>query len=730
MLFGFGFTAAACVAAGRLLFGLLGVRLRRGERLVLAFVAGAACVSLLVFALAAMQLARAGVFLASGGVLIAAAALRALREPAAKPLPPLPRVWQWLFAAVYGVFAVYYFVHAMAPEASPDGTAYHLGLVNLYFLHGGLVRLETTLYAYLSQGMEMLYLLAFALGRHSAAALVHGAFLAALPLAMLAYGRRFGMPAAGACAGLLIFAAPIAGVDGTSAYVDVALACTLFAAFYLLRLWEEEGGYGLLVLAGLCAGFAYGLKYTAALAVPYIAGSVVWRERHDWRKAARSAALAGGAGALVMAPWLMRNWLWTGNPFSPFLNRLFPNPYVQIAFEDWLVEFNRHLPGVASRWEVPWQVTVRGGLDGMLGPVFLLAPLALWSLRQPAGGRFLGAAAVFLLPVGFSLSARYLLPCAVFVAFAMAIALGNRPRALAALALVHGVLCWPTVRSLYADPRAWNLSGFPWSAALRLEPEDVYLRREVPNYAVSRLVEERVPPGRRVFAYGGLQQAYTSREIVVEWVSAFNKKLCDALWAPLDRTLEPGWRWRLESSARPLEAVRVVQTAAGPQVWSVSELRVFGGGRELPRLPRWRLRARPNPWDVQAAFDNAVLTRWSSAERMRPGMFVEVDFGAAETVDTVDVVGTRDQDAVRLQLEGRGRGGTWTPLAAAQRSEMPLADPTAMRAAAAAEFKRHRVEYLLIQDGSWGADDFRRYAAEWGLEELGETKGARLYRFR
>ncbi len=66
VLFGFVFTAATCMAAGSLLLRALPLRLYRQERRLFAFVIGSACLSLVVFALAAAQLARVTVFLAVG----------------------------------------------------------------------------------------------------------------------------------------------------------------------------------------------------------------------------------------------------------------------------------------------------------------------------------------------------------------------------------------------------------------------------------------------------------------------------------------------------------------------------------------------------------------------------------------------------------------------------------------------------------------------------------------
>src|SRR5207249_1776434 len=133
------------------------------------------------------------------------------------------------------------------------------------YMHAhGFVRITTNMYANLSQGVEMLFLFAFAFGRHSAAALTHFPFLVALPLAMLSYARRFGFTVAGVCGALLVFASPVVGIDGTVAYNDVATACIVFTVFYLTSIWAaEESSSGLLAPIGLVAGFGYAAKYTA-----------------------------------------------------------------------------------------------------------------------------------------------------------------------------------------------------------------------------------------------------------------------------------------------------------------------------------------------------------------------------------------------------------------------------------------------------------------------------------
>ncbi len=180
ILFGAVFTLASSFALGSAL-------LRRhctdpGVRLV----TGAALLSAAVFACCAAGLAYPAVFLLLG---LASAALgwRHARMPG-KWAVAIDRRW-WL---LIGPFLILYLSNAMAPEISFDGSRYHLGLVARYLREHGFHPILDNFYAALSQGMEMLYLFAFAFGRHSAAAMVHLGFLLALAWQMIWWARRAG----------------------------------------------------------------------------------------------------------------------------------------------------------------------------------------------------------------------------------------------------------------------------------------------------------------------------------------------------------------------------------------------------------------------------------------------------------------------------------------------------------------------------------------------------------
>jgi hypothetical protein len=195
-------TVAACYALGSLLLARLRVTIARAEKPPLAFTLGAAVLHLVIFAILTLHVAYTPILVTLLGVILAAALWSGAwrlpeRSQETREDSGLARVIRRLFFAAAGAFTILYFVNAWAPEISPDGSSYHLPLIARYLRVHGFEAVPTNLYATLSEGVELVFLPAFAIGKGSAAALVHFAFLIALALAVRAYGHRTGHRLAG-----------------------------------------------------------------------------------------------------------------------------------------------------------------------------------------------------------------------------------------------------------------------------------------------------------------------------------------------------------------------------------------------------------------------------------------------------------------------------------------------------------------------------------------------------
>lgn len=729
ILFGASFTVATAWSLGAILLRKLSLTLYRAEERLFAFLLGSASLSALMFVLAALKLVRKGILLPLGMLLIGYAIYSGGQRAEGPVFSPVPRLWKLVFAVAFSFFTVLYFFNALAPEVSPDGMAYHLGEVAKYARAHGFVRITTNMYGNLSQGVELLFLYAFLFGKHSAAALVHYAFFLCLTFLILSYGRRLGHPRVGVAAAVFLYASSVIGIDGTIAYNDVAVAAIAFGLFYLLQIWDRERAAKLLVPIGILTGFAFAAKYTAFVAVPYALGFIAWKQWRARQSVFRPLLATGALALIFIAPWLVKNWIWVDNPFSPFANRLFPNPYVHIAFEEEYRKMEQTY-GLTSRWQIPWELTVNGNmLAGFFGPLFLLTPIALLALRQRAGRQLWLAAVIFGLPFYANVGSRFLIPAAPFVALALGLTFANVSGLLLALTIAHAVSCWPGMEKHYCYFSAWRLNNIPYRAALRKEPEAAFLARRASQIAESRMVDRLLPPGEKVFTFGQLNDSYMSHEVLVGFQAAFNETAEDILWTPIFNSFQPTRMLTFHFSPRELRAVRVVETEWAKDVqWGISELRIYDGANELPRAPEWRLRARPNPWDVQLAFDNSPVTRWRSWQAAEPGMFVQVDFGQPQKVDSVVAESSDEGYKTKIKLEGLDAHGMWAtilnePVETARPSRVNL------RRAATEELKARGIRYILIEKTDFRYEDFQVYTSFWGMKCIGEVDSkAWLYR--
>ncbi len=634
-----GLTGSASLVVGNALLRAAGARLRRMEAVFLGFVLGSAVLAAVVFGLAELGLARRSVLVGAAVLLIAAGVWRGGHRLPSREAGGLGVGWSVVLWGVIAVFGLLYASVAMAPEVSVDGTTYYLADVSRWAETFGPARAD---------GMEMLFLFAFAIGKHSAAAVVEFLFLVALAVGVAGYGERVGEGRAGAVAAVLVFASPIVGRVGTIAAPDVGVAAAVFAAFCVWGRGRRTVGGPLPVVAAQLAGVGDREHERAG---------GFWMVR---------AALAGFA-VWSLAPWVVRE---VDKPIL-HLNAWYPR--------------------------LPLDLAVHGErVAGLLGPVFLLLPLSLLALRWPVGRRLLIAGVVFSAVCLGAMEARALVAGLPFFALALAMVLVRWRMAAPAVVAAHLVMSWPAVMGLYTDDEAWRIEGSEWRAALRIEPEEVFLARTLPSYRVGRLLETMVPDGERVLTLAPFQQVYHTRTIVDPERSDEGRRLREVLWAAMLPERLPVGRYEVRFPERTV--VRLVPEAFGGRGrWGVNEVRTFRGEREVAIVG---VAGAPNSEDARFAADGNWATRWTTGRTGRDGMWLEVT--VAEPVDRV-VIGCAGDQCRTPQVDGG-------PVRAFR--EDPPGD---LRRQAERALGEAGVRWVLASVEDRGALDLAGRAAEWGL---------------
>ena len=246
---------------------------------------------------------------------------------------PASRAWLWLIALWPAAVAA---ICALVPPGvlwgdEPNGydvVEYHLQIPRQWFELGRIVPLKENVFSYFPQGMEMHYLLAMHLcgGPWAGMYLTQFMHAAMCALAVAAIAAAGGMRA-----GLIAAVTPWITLLAPMAYVEgVTLLFGALAIAWAIRSehWRE------MAVAGLLAGFACGVKLTCVptilVAIP-IAALVASRAN-----AVKKTAAFLIAATVAFSPWLLRTFLWAGNPVFPEAMNLFGRAhFTAVQVERW-----------------------------------------------------------------------------------------------------------------------------------------------------------------------------------------------------------------------------------------------------------------------------------------------------------------------------------------------------------------------------------------------------------
>ena len=435
-----------------------------------------------------------------------------------------------LLATALTIVVVALWAQALRPIVAWDADVYHLTVPRLYLEHGGFRPIAFNVYSNWPLALQLLFTLAMAVKDYILATTLHFAFGVAIAALAGAFVARATSPLWGVIAAALVFLHPVFLFEIRVAYVDVACAFFLFAAFVALHraLDDTENERRFLFAAGLACGLLAaaklnGLFGAVSIAVVYAASR--WRAGTPPSALMRPLLVLAAPVAVIGLPWIVKAWWLTGNPVYPLLYDVFGGP-------DWSEALGRAHRG----WQraigmgrspidyllLPVRVLFLGGegyqrFDGRLHPLAgALLPFALHAARGDALTRRALAVAglYFALWAATSQQMRFLIPVLPLLAIATAAAghsLSCRwlPRpALAARAL--GLLLVPLVlqsSSVYIE-QAPRLYAALWTRGDEL--------RAFATDEVFTAIDERLPADAGILFVGLNRGFFCKREYLAD----------------------------------------------------------------------------------------------------------------------------------------------------------------------------------------------------------------------
>jgi len=414
-------------------------------------------------------------------------------------------------------------IGALAPEIEPDALVHHLYIPRIYIQNHRLVYIPYHIASAYPLGIEMLFTLGMLLGNSVSAKLIHFSLGVLSMLATYCFGRKYVNSRAGLSAAAIFYTIPVVAWESTTAYIDLGLTLfTVLQIFALVNWWVRGvSNAEWLTMAAIMCGFAMGTKYLGIFALVILIIGIFLKlsftDKRDVTVVLRAVLVYAFVSALIVSPWLIKNYVFTGNPVYPFLNNVFKSPLMSPINPT----FDRASFGIGdnvfSRYILtPWNMTFYGKkYGGAIGPIFLIFIPLVFVLRTDKILKFiLLFCAVYFALWEISVPVmRYLMPIMPF----LSIVVGY---------IINGMICWDNVGSKVLSGGVMAVTGVtlflglpffhplwqqgwipgvvqhvPYEVVWGIESRADYLSRHLSSYEVFQYVNRNLPPDAKILCF-------------------------------------------------------------------------------------------------------------------------------------------------------------------------------------------------------------------------------------
>lgn len=292
-------------------------------------------------------------------------------------------IYTWIYPLI---------TYALIPPVMSDEVAYHMAIPKIFLNHHGITYISFIPYSNWPLETEILFTICLLLSSEILPHLICWAEMIILCLAILIFSKQYFGKSAGIIAISLFASTPmVIHLSGTG-LIELPLALYTTLSILAFIKWINQNQPLELYFSSIFGGLAACTKLNAAL-IPFIIGIILTiyllvLKKQSIKQTVFQFGRYGSIAFFIVAPWYIKSWIITGNPFWPFLSEIFGAINWDSLGNEYLFGFIQlpNLPISIKNWLFAFfELTVHhinyGPYGIFLGPFYLsLIPFALFSL--------------------------------------------------------------------------------------------------------------------------------------------------------------------------------------------------------------------------------------------------------------------------------------------------------------------------------------------------------------
>lgn len=402
---------------------------------------------------------------------------------------------------------------ALSPPIWWDEVAYHLAVPKLYIQHHAIIYIPFIPYSNWPMEAEMLFTLGLLLRSEILAHLIEWSAFLLICWGLFLAGKRFFSPQVGLLAAALFSATPMVLSLAGTGLIEPTLTLYVFLATVFYLNWVETRQHEAWILSSVFGGLAASTKLNGAL-IPLALGILTAVLTLKWTKSFKSActrfSLFGLISFTVVAPWYLKNWLHTGNPFWPFLLEILGGRDWDLLGNEYLLGFIRkpNLPltfanWLGGLWHLTFDYQKFGSSQVRLGTHYLpLLPLVIPAILGKTPSRRIVHQVSLLALIYYTLwflqthQARFLMPTtpilAILIAYGVTWLIEAGKGKFSGI-VQCGVMLLLLSTHWFFNPSARELISDRWRYLSGQISREEFLASKVPGYIVFSYANENLP---------------------------------------------------------------------------------------------------------------------------------------------------------------------------------------------------------------------------------------------